>query len=99
MKTCPACGSNSTVIDSRSVEGGARVRRRRTCDGCGRRWTTSETEELSEQGVARIRTMLIRAQRVLMVVDALSVELRGMIGEKTKDVDAMVASTKHEQED
>ncbi|MGH9294232.1 MAG: transcriptional regulator NrdR [Acidimicrobiales bacterium] len=40
---CPWCGAGEDrVVDSRSVEHGAAVRRRRECTGCGRRFTTYE---------------------------------------------------------
>jgi len=43
---CPFCGQdNDKVIDSRSSEGGRVVRRRRSCLGCGRRFTTYERVE------------------------------------------------------
>ncbi|GII79904.1 transcriptional repressor NrdR [Sphaerisporangium rufum] len=41
---CPFCRHPDTrVIDSRSTEDGAAIRRRRTCPDCGRRFTTQET--------------------------------------------------------
>ena len=44
---CPFCEAQDTkVIDSRLVSGGAQVRRRRTCEECGERFTTFETVEL-----------------------------------------------------
>lgn len=43
---CPFCGcEDSRVIDSRSVEEGASIRRRRECPRCGRRFTTYEKYE------------------------------------------------------
>ncbi|MFD0665361.1 transcriptional regulator NrdR [Thermocatellispora tengchongensis] len=40
---CPFCRHPDTrVIDSRSTEDGAAIRRRRTCPQCGRRFTTQE---------------------------------------------------------
>jgi transcriptional repressor NrdR len=40
---CPFCRhSDSRVIDSREVEGGQAIRRRRSCPDCGRRFTTVE---------------------------------------------------------
>jgi hypothetical protein len=38
---CPACGSESGVIDSRLIDEGRCVTRRRGCE-CGARWTTHE---------------------------------------------------------
>ena len=44
---CPACRetNNNKVIDSRLTEGGSAIRRRRVCQGCGRRFTTKERVE------------------------------------------------------
>ena len=43
---CPFCGfDNSRVIDSRPAEENNSIRRRRQCDGCGRRFTTYEKVE------------------------------------------------------
>lgn len=40
---CPACGNpDSRVIDSRSVEDGGSIKRRRECPNCGKRFTTYE---------------------------------------------------------
>jgi transcriptional repressor NrdR len=41
---CPYCKhAESRVIDSRTADDGAAIRRRRSCPGCGRRFTTQET--------------------------------------------------------
>lgn len=43
---CPFCGTlDNRVIDSRLSHGGDATRRRRECDGCGRRYTTYERVE------------------------------------------------------
>ncbi len=40
---CPVCGSPSTkVLDSREGRDGRSIRRRRTCNACGHRFTTHE---------------------------------------------------------
>lgn len=45
---CPYCRSeDSRVIDSRVVDEGAAIRRRRECADCARRFTTAETTSLS----------------------------------------------------
>ena len=45
---CPFCrGSDSRVLDSRTTDDGAAIRRRRHCPGCDRRFTTQETALLS----------------------------------------------------
>lgn len=44
---CPFCKEDdSRVVDSRSSEEGAAIRRRRECGACGRRFTTVETAAL-----------------------------------------------------
>ena len=43
---CPYCNNPDTrVIDSRPAEDGSCIRRRRSCDICGKRFTTYETVE------------------------------------------------------
>ena len=43
---CPYCGNPDTkVIDSRPAEDKCSIRRRRSCDECGRRFTTYEKVE------------------------------------------------------
>ena len=45
---CPFCRSDdSRVLDSRTADDGAAIRRRRECQSCGRRFTTAETAILS----------------------------------------------------
>jgi transcriptional repressor NrdR len=40
---CPFCrNTDSKVIDSRAADDGTAIRRRRSCTGCGRRFTTQE---------------------------------------------------------
>lgn len=44
---CPYCRHHdSRVVDSRSADDGAAIRRRRQCPSCGRRFTTVETAAL-----------------------------------------------------
>lgn len=44
---CPYCGiDNSRVIDSRPADDNSSIRRRRQCDGCGKRFTTYEKVEM-----------------------------------------------------
>ena len=43
---CPYCGCvESKVVDSRSADDGERIRRRRECLRCGKRFTTYEMVE------------------------------------------------------
>jgi transcriptional repressor NrdR len=39
---CPHCQAAARVVETRSADGGAAIRRRRECPGCGRRFTTYE---------------------------------------------------------
>ena len=44
---CPYCGApDSKVIDSRPTDDGSKIRRRRACLVCGKRFTTHETVEI-----------------------------------------------------
>ncbi len=46
---CPFCGSDDNQVkDSRPVEDGSAVRRRRQCNACGARFTTFERIQLRE---------------------------------------------------
>lgn len=45
---CPYCRhSDSRVVDSRTTDDGAAIRRRRQCTECGRRFTTVETTSVA----------------------------------------------------
>ena len=44
---CPLCEAASKVLESRSSEAGAAIRRRRECSACGHRFTTYERYEQS----------------------------------------------------
>jgi len=51
---CPFCGYNdSRVVDSRDIESGESIRRRRECPQCGQRFSTYERVALSMQVVKR----------------------------------------------
>ena len=44
---CPFCNNNDTkVIDSRAQDENSVIRRRRLCEGCGKRFTTYERIDL-----------------------------------------------------
>ena len=44
---CPYCGEENTrVIDSRPADDNSSIRRRRSCDECGKRFTTNEKVEM-----------------------------------------------------
>jgi transcriptional repressor NrdR len=42
---CPSCSAATRVLETRSAEGGAALRRRRECRECGRRFTSFERRE------------------------------------------------------
>ena len=51
---CPFCNHTDTqVMETRELEGGDRIRRRRRCAGCDRRFTTYERIELSMPDVLK----------------------------------------------
>ena len=51
---CPFCGSDDNQVkDSRPVEDGGAVRRRRQCNACGARFTTFERIQLRELMVVK----------------------------------------------
>ncbi|WP_426957627.1 transcriptional regulator NrdR [Muricoccus radiodurans] len=51
---CPYCQSEDTQVkDSRPAEDGASIRRRRSCNACGERFTTFERVQLREIVVAK----------------------------------------------
>jgi transcriptional repressor NrdR len=51
---CPFCGSDDNQVkDSRPVEDGSAVRRRRQCNACGARFTTFERIQLRELVVVK----------------------------------------------
>lgn len=51
---CPRCGvDDDKVIDSRSVDDGRAIRRRRSCLGCAHRFTTFERIEAIELSVVK----------------------------------------------
>jgi transcriptional repressor NrdR len=51
---CPFCGHDDTQVkDSRPTEDAAAIRRRRSCIGCGQRFTTIERVQLRELTVLK----------------------------------------------
>ena len=55
---CPYCGlDESRVVDSRPADDNSSIRRRRICDGCGKRFTTYEkVETISVEAIKKDRT-------------------------------------------
>ena len=51
---CPRCEATGTrVIDSRDLEGGTTIRRRRECEACSHRFTTYERVELAMPSIIK----------------------------------------------
>ena len=69
---CPYCGAENTrVIDSRPVEESNSIRRRRQCDECDKRFTTSEKVET-------IPLVVIKKGNVRQLVDEVETEIFSM---------------------
>ena len=65
---CPTCNAATVkVTDSRPVDGGASVRRRRKCLACGYRWITYELDAdqlpAENRAMVRVRTRPTRRPR------------------------------------
>jgi len=51
---CPVCGNEATsVVDTRVIAEGSAIRRRRECDACGYRFSTSEEVEILDVAVVK----------------------------------------------
>ena len=63
---CPYCNQLDTrVIDSRPAEDGNSIRRRRSCDACGKRFTTSEKVETILSACYKRPVPAVDIQRVI----------------------------------
>jgi len=61
---CPFCNNDDTQVkDSRGAEGGAAIRRRRQCQGCGQRFTTFERVQLRPLTVVKRSGRKVRFER------------------------------------
>lgn len=62
---CPFCGNDDTQVkDSRPTEDNSAIRRRRSCNGCGARFTTFERVQLRELVVAKKNGKKVPFERV-----------------------------------
>ena len=60
------CGAPLTgVLDSRPIENGSRIRRRRMCGACGHRFTTYE---ISQEEWDRLKAQDARLQKIVSAV-------------------------------
>ena len=86
---CPYCGNPDTrVIDSRPAEDNSSIRRRRSCDECGKRFTTYEKVETiplivikkdnnrEQYERAKIENGVLNAHDALPILHATSVRFR-----------------------
>ena len=84
---CPSCSYPDTkVVDSRSAEDGAAIRRRRECLSCGFRFTTYERvgeapsivikRDGSSEGVRSSETLARPSQRMYEAAGISSISLR-----------------------
>lgn len=84
---CPCCGAaNSRVLDSRPVDDGTRIKRRRECPACGKRFTTYEI-------VDSVPIVVIKKNGTREVFDErkLQVGILRACQKRPVDVDAIVA--------
>ncbi|PCJ33761.1 MAG: transcriptional regulator NrdR [Alphaproteobacteria bacterium] len=62
---CPFCGNDDTQVkDSRPTEDNSAIRRRRSCNSCGARFTTFERVQLRELVVAKKSGKKVPFERV-----------------------------------
>lgn len=62
---CPFCGNEDTQVkDSRPTEDNSAIRRRRSCSGCGARFTTFERVQLRELTVLKTSGKKVPFERV-----------------------------------
>ena len=62
---CPFCGNEDTQVkDSRPTEDNSAIRRRRSCSGCGARFTTFERVQLRELTVLKTSGKKVAFERV-----------------------------------
>lgn len=100
---CPFCGNVDTkVLDSRQVEEGTAVRRRRECDRCLRRFTTYEKFEDSPLMVVKKEGRREEFSRSKMMAGMLrACEKRAISTEKIEEVAYAIEKklrNKHERE-
>lgn len=89
---CPYChATDDKVVDSRSADGGAAIRRRRQCLACGRRFTTYErVEEVAL--VVRKRSGVVEPFDRAKVVDGIRKAAAGRPAVADAEVEALVSS-------
>ncbi len=78
---CPFCGDADTQVkDSRPTEDASAIRRRRSCSGCGQRFTTVERVQLRELTVVKAD-----GRRVVFDRDKLARSIRVALNKRPVD--------------
>src|SRR5919112_5051923 len=104
---CPTCEHDTTrVIDSRDLDSGSSIRRRRECEACGHRFTTYERPEGARLAVVKrdasrqdfdrekLRTGLLKAlQKRPVTLDRVEAALDDIESQLRARGDAEVKST------
>jgi len=89
---CPVCGfSDSRVLDSRPVDEGASIKRRRECPACGKRFTTYEVVD-----TVPIAVVKRDGRREFFDKHKLSLGIRRACQKRPVDSDAIAASIESE---
>ncbi len=89
---CPVCGKlDSRVIDSRSAEEGASIKRRRECPNCGKRFTTYEVVD-----TVPIAVVKRDGRREFFDKHKLAVGIERACQKRPVDADAVAASIEAE---
>jgi transcriptional repressor NrdR len=74
---CPRCENDTTrVIDSRDLEAGSTIRRRRECEACGHRFTTYERPEGAAGLLKALQKRPVTLDRVEAALDDIEAQLR-----------------------
>lgn len=89
---CPACNSqDSRVLDSRPVDDGASIKRRRECPSCGKRFTTYEVID-----TVPIAVVKRDGRREFFDKHKLSLGIRRACQKRPVDSDAIASSIESE---
>lgn len=84
---CPKCKGSSSIVDSRRIDEGRSVFRRRVCDACEHRWNTREVllEDASslldrrENTIMKLRNLSSEARALMKALESLSTQARELV--------------------
>ena len=89
---CPLCNySDSRVLDSRPIDDGASIKRRRECPSCGKRFTTYEVVD-----IVPIAVIKRDGRREFFDKHKLARGIRSACQKRAVDADAIAASIEQE---